>query len=98
MNKKIKKELTRLLSKKLDALGVSNDTKLREVGQKRGLALEDGKIVEKDYPINRLQNLKKQMILKILEGGENAARAFIAMDNQALKGSLNPEPPMESND
>ncbi len=90
MGKKKIKELTRLLNRKLETLGVAPDTKLRKIGQKPSLTFKDGKVEQVLVPVYQLHNLKKQMVSKILEGGEHAARAFIAMDNQALQGALAP--------
>lgn len=104
MNRKKRIELTRLLNKKLEVLGVGKDTKMKEIGKKPALTIKDDKIVETLVPVYQLQNLRRQMISKILEGGESAARAFIAMDNQALKGALtppeseSPSPTVELND
>jgi hypothetical protein len=91
MKRKKRIELSRLLDRKLDILGVANEPKLRQIGNKPILTIKDEKIVEGTAPVYQLHNLRRQMISKILEGGEGAARAFLAMDNQALKGALVPQ-------
>ena len=90
MGKNKVKELSRLLSKKLIALGIEKDTKSKEIGKKKALTIKDGKLEEILVPVYQRQNLHKQMIKQILGSGESAARAFLALDNQLLKGSLNP--------